>query len=257
MDRDPRAEHVEGLGYHTEHPLGDGDSRIRPIDVLEDDGELVATETGAGVLLAETALEPARDRDQKLVSSRMPEAVIHRLEVVQVDEQHADERVLAPGEAKRVGHTVGEERAVRESRERVVERLMRKLLLERTPLGHVSGGNDDRRDVRVVEQVHEDTLELTDRPVSAPEWQVSRHGPSGGTAHLAEERAQPLAFIRLEQLRQRLPDELVLRVTEHTLDGRRVVPDLEVALDQHDDVARVLDERAEALSALALVEVLG
>ena len=82
-------------------------------------------------------------------------------------------------------------------------------------------------------------------------------GVLGDRAHLREEAAEPLGVVALEELGEPPPDELVLPVAEDPLDGGRVVANREVRREQSDDVARVLDERAEALGALALVQILG
>src|SRR5579871_4868311 len=60
-----------------------------------------------------TACRPLRDRDQELVPRGVPEAVVDRLEVVQVDEQ-------AGGGTGELAQTVEKELAVREAGEAVV-----------------------------------------------------------------------------------------------------------------------------------------
>ena len=83
-------------------------------------------------------------------------------------------------------------------------------------------------------------------------------GAPGDGAHLGEEARR--AARRRRSARSsvsRRADELVLPVAEHRLDGRRVVADREIGREEHDDVARVLDERAEPLGALPLVQILG
>ena len=82
----------------------------------------------------------------------MAEAVVDGLEVVEVDEEHGDEVPPPRPALERVRDPLREERAVRETRERVVERLVRELLLERTALGDVARGDDDAADVRHVER---------------------------------------------------------------------------------------------------------
>ena len=60
----------------------------------------------------------------------------------------------------RVAHALGEQRAVGEARDRVVEGLVGELLLERLALGDVAAVEDDAADVLVVEQVRVQDLEL-------------------------------------------------------------------------------------------------
>ena len=94
-----------------------------------------------------------------------------------------------------------------------------------------------------------------DAAVLPAQGQVARHRSAGHRAHLGEEPAELLGVLVLEELREPPPDELVLAVAEDALDRRRVVADREVGREQGDDVARVLDERAEPLGALALMEI--
>ena len=69
----------------------------------------------------------------------------------------------------RVLDAVGEERAVGEPGDRVVERLVRELVLERLALADVAAVQDDAADVLVVEQVGVLHLELQPRAVAVPE----------------------------------------------------------------------------------------
>ena len=57
----------------------------------------------------------------------MPEAVIDRLEVVQVDEHHGDQRAHPYGRTESVLHAVNEKGPVRKIGDRVVEGLVREL----------------------------------------------------------------------------------------------------------------------------------
>ncbi len=55
-----------------------------------EDGELVPAEPGDGVGRPHELLEPARDRHQQEVADRMAEAVVDRLEAVEIQEQHGE-----------------------------------------------------------------------------------------------------------------------------------------------------------------------
>ena len=112
---------------------------------------------------------------------------------------------------ERVADAVGEERAVREPGQRVVERLVAELRLEPPALGDVSRGDDDARDVLVVEEVVEDALELDGRPVLLAEREVARRRRGGRGEHLPEELGQPGAGGVGEELGEPPADELVLR----------------------------------------------
>ena len=55
-------------------------------EVLEQNGELIAAESRGGVLGAQAGRQSLGGRAEQLVSDRMAEAVVDRLEVVEIDE---------------------------------------------------------------------------------------------------------------------------------------------------------------------------
>ena len=185
----------ERLGHRTEDPLRHGHGAVGSGDALDHHGELVAPETGARVLGPDRRADPLGDRDEELVTGGVTEAVVHGLEVVEIDEENGEEVPSARAALDCVRDALREERAVREPRERVVERLMRELVLERSALGDVTRGQYDTADVRLVEQVVEDALQLHDRAVLATERQVARHRRARQRAHLREEADEPLAVV--------------------------------------------------------------
>jgi hypothetical protein len=65
-------------------------SALARLRVLQEDGELVAADAGDGVLGAHGGNQPPRHRDQKRVTGLVAEAVVDALEVVEVDEKHAE-----------------------------------------------------------------------------------------------------------------------------------------------------------------------
>ena len=97
---------------------------------------------------------------QDRVAGLMAEAVVDGLEVVEVDEHDRDQRAAADGRAERVRDAVGEEGAVGKIGDRVVERLMRELVLEGLALADVAAVEHDPLDVLVVEQLGVLHLEL-------------------------------------------------------------------------------------------------
>ena len=65
------------------------------LEALDEDDELVAPEPGDGAVPAGDRLQPAADLDQQGVADLVPERVVHGLEPVDVEQQHADRRGLA------------------------------------------------------------------------------------------------------------------------------------------------------------------
>ena len=57
------------------------------VHVLDEDGELIATQYGDRVLGSQGRLEALADRDEQPVAHRVAEAVVHCLEPVEIQEQ--------------------------------------------------------------------------------------------------------------------------------------------------------------------------
>jgi hypothetical protein len=93
----------------------------RTLDVGPDDDELVAGEAGQGVASPQAPLEPAAHHLQQLVARRVPEAVVHPLEVVQVQERHDHVPADAGGPQQRPLEAVHEQVPVRQVGEGVVQ----------------------------------------------------------------------------------------------------------------------------------------
>ena len=116
----------------VEDPLGHLDDGTGVGGVLEEDGELVAAEPRRRVARAQAPSQPIGDRAEQLVAGTVAEAVVHELEVVEVDEGDGRDRRVGPADAgQRVLDPVEEQRPVRQPGERVVERLVAQLVLQR------------------------------------------------------------------------------------------------------------------------------
>ena len=112
--------------------------------VFEQDRELVAAEPRDRVAGAHRLAEAVTDREQQLVADGVAEAVVHRLEAVEVDDDDADGAVVACSACERVLHAVREQRPVREIGERIVERPVAQLSFEPVALGHVLDRGEHR-----------------------------------------------------------------------------------------------------------------
>ena len=134
--------------------------------------------------------EPPRDLGEDHVAGLVAEAVVDRLEVVEVDEHDRDQRAAADGRTEGVRDAVGEERAVGEVGDRIVERLMRELVLEGLALADVAAVEDDPADVLVLRAVGVLHLELQPATVAVPERAVERvRLRVGGAAAVDDRRA--------------------------------------------------------------------
>ena len=91
---------------------------------LEEDRELVAAEAGDGVARSQQGPETLGDDAQQAVTRGMPEAVVDRLEVVEVDAQHGRVRAIGLALRQRGSDAISEDRPVRQAGERVVGRFV-------------------------------------------------------------------------------------------------------------------------------------
>ena len=115
--------------------------------------------------------------------------------------------VLAPAARDRVPHALGEQRPVGEPGDRVVERLMRELLLERLALADVAAVEDDAADVLVASRLVQLHLELVRRAVLVHQGELEHLrllASEGG--RVGEQLADAVAVGGVEQLVEAPPD---------------------------------------------------
>ena len=84
-------------------------------------GELVAAEARDGVDVPDHAEDPARDLDQDPVAGAVPETVVDRLELVEVEQQDARRPLAALRPGGGLADPVAEQGAVGQAGQRVVE----------------------------------------------------------------------------------------------------------------------------------------
>src|SRR5207247_8788650 len=105
---------------------------------LDQHRELIATHPGNRVADADRVPEPIGHGDEDLVALTVTEAVVDRLEVVEVEEEDGESLSRATHPGQRVLQPIGEEGPVREAGEGVMEGLVAELVLERAPLRDVA-----------------------------------------------------------------------------------------------------------------------
>ncbi len=81
IDRDP-------IAHRGEYPVGDLRGLRDAVDAIEKHRKLVSTEPGRGVGRAHERIDEGRHPLQHAIPGPMPEAVVDRLEVIDVQEQH-------------------------------------------------------------------------------------------------------------------------------------------------------------------------
>ena len=140
--------------------------RLAASGLLDQHGELVATEPGHRVGRAQAALNPAGDLDEDPVAGAMADAVVDALEIVEIEEQ--DHRRCGAPTARRQGviQTVDEQGPVGEVGEGIVERGVVEAHLQRLALGDVAHVDDQALEERVIERIRDDRLDVD--PAAVP-----------------------------------------------------------------------------------------
>jgi hypothetical protein len=145
--------------------------------VLQQHRELVAAQPARGVPAAAAAANALGHLHEQLVTRGVAEAVVDRLEVVEVEEQDGVTLGTTAFALQRALGPVLEQRAVRELGEPVVQGLMGQLVLQLLALGRVTAREHDRVDEGIAAQVVRDVLDLPPRAVGVP------HPPLDGRGH--------------------------------------------------------------------------
>ena len=187
--------------------LGDLPRLVGAREILEQDGELVAAEPRGGVLGAQAGRQSLGGRAQQLVADRVAEAVVDRLEVVEIDEDHRELTVVAPAARERQGQAILEQRPVGETGEVVVERLMAELLLERDALGDVAEVEQDPVDQGIADVVVRDQLERSIVAVGGAQAYAQRAGASASLRGLLQEARRADGVVGVDVVRQPAADQ--------------------------------------------------
>src|SRR5579864_3358649 len=166
LDEDLLAVEVERLVQELDDPLSHVCSILWPGGLLEQDRELVATEAGRRVGGTNARGQPLGHLQKNLVPGRMSEAVVDRLEIVQVEEDDRDTGVLTPRPDKGMADPLVEQRAVGQVGHRVVERLALQLFLELLTLADVAPVQDDSPNRRIVKEIRVEDLEMASASIT-------------------------------------------------------------------------------------------
>ena len=112
---------------------------VRPLDVLQEDGEFIAAKTGHRIDLANARLQTQRHRTKDLVSDRMAERVVDLLEVVEVEAENCKADTTAElGDA--LLNSLRQKHAIRQFGEGVVPRHEDDAFFRLAPFSHVFVG---------------------------------------------------------------------------------------------------------------------
>ena len=106
----------------------------------------------------------------------MTEAVVHELEVIEVEEKHGQQGLGSGGWSEGVLKSIEKQGTIGQPAQGVMERLVFELLFEALALAHVPQGQDDPFDRRVAEEVVGHNLDVTPRAVAVADTPLSRDG---------------------------------------------------------------------------------
>ncbi len=115
-----------------------GQGRLAAVGRFEQDDELVAAESGHRILGTDAVEQPRGRLLEQLVAGDMAERVIDHLEVVEIDEHHAETFARALGARQRQVQAVVEQRPVGQPGQFVVRRQVLDALLRLAHLGDVA-----------------------------------------------------------------------------------------------------------------------
>ena len=241
----------ERLAEGADHVLGKGLHRGRIRGLLDEQREFIAAEPRRGVAVPDHGGQPYRGRGQEFVADAVAHRVVGDLEIVQIHEQHAGRRPVAPGPGESAGGAVLEQQPVGQPGQRVVEGAVLQLILQLTLLGHVPHRQDQAAHGVIAAQVAAPDLDLDVKAVAPGDLPVL---VVGAVPHVSPHPVQRADDLGPPAVRDQLPEGGALHadVAEDALRRGRRVPDLPVVTDDEDDVRGVLDERPEVgLAALA------
>ena len=132
----------ERLVEHPAQPVRERHHVVDAGNVVADDGELVAAEARQTISGAQHAAEPAGRGGEQFVARFVAQAVVHDLEVVDVEHHQADRRV-GRARTQRVLQPLDEHHAVRQLGQRIVACAVRELGFDAAVLADVVRGADE------------------------------------------------------------------------------------------------------------------
>ena len=162
-----------------------------------------------------------------VVAGGVTEAVVDRLEVVEVDEQHAV-ATGAPRAGHRVAEPVAEQGSVGQAGQRVVERLVGQLLLELVPLGDVVTGDHEAHQV-LVDHLGDHDVDVAGVPVLVVQPDLAADGAAALREADQVARGVPVGWV--DDVEPVHAEQLGRRQADDRLDRRCHVHDRQVVVE--------------------------
>ena len=114
------------------------DARIlRLVQFAQDDRKLVAAQAAHCIAGTYGRVEACGNLAQQFIADAVPQSVVHRLEAIQIDEQHPGVPLIALRLGDHLGKTVVKQHPVRQFGQRIVVREVQQLFFEVLLFGDV------------------------------------------------------------------------------------------------------------------------
>ena len=175
----------------------------------------------------------------------MPQAVVHELEPVEVEQKHGEGLGAPRRSRERVLESVAEDGSVRQPGQRVEEGAPLELRLQARPLGHVTRVHHEPPDARVVEEVAHDRVDIAVRAVRVADPEPAGHGRAGLGRRVGQDAFQERTVLRHDKLLEPRADEGIGGDPHERLGGRALVQDPPVGVHDRDEVRCVMHKRSE------------
>src|SRR5207253_10535848 len=114
----------EGTFERREDLACGGDDVFRVLGVGREDGELIPAQPCDGVRRAKYTTQASRDLLEQAVAAVVPKRVVDVFEPVQVEQQHSEHLLVAPGGEQRLAQPVAEQAPVGQASQGVVKGLV-------------------------------------------------------------------------------------------------------------------------------------
>ena len=226
--------------------LGHVGGVVEAFDVLAQHDELVPTEPGHRVGLADGALDPSGGLHQELISDAVAKGVVDRLEPVQVDVEDAAHAMVPTHARQSLVESVRQHDPVGQTGEGVMEGLEGELGFEAFVLGKIpNDAGDDHRAVfgrdRAERKAHGEV-----HPIAADALDFHAVSLRVGRARLA--RCEIVGNVLIECRRHdpshRLSHDRLCGPAEHLFGGRIERQDRAIGADGENSLCRVVHDRS-------------
>jgi hypothetical protein len=188
--------------------LGDGRGVVGNSKPAHEHGEPIAAQSRDQIVSVDRGADPASHRDQQLVAGAVAERVVHRFEVIDIDEQHPKGTPNRRGDRDGLTQRALHLGAVRQLCQRIVDRLVTQAVLERLALGDVAQRQDRSRDL-ALDRTAEQRLDVDPhRAVAVEQSEVERSARR--RVGVLQHASDAVRVVGMNEVRESSPDKAAL-----------------------------------------------